>query len=111
MPAAEEAAQHLAAGADGLSALEAGLNVVEVDPASGPYFVGRGGIPDAVGTVQLDAAVMRGSDCALGAVGALEWCPRAVSVARKVLDVCPHSMLVGDSGMAATSHMTAWPGM
>jgi len=26
------------------------------------------------GQVQLDAAIMRGSDCALGAVGALEGC-------------------------------------
>jgi len=94
-PAADEAARLLAQGADALDALEAGLNVVELDPASGPYFVGLGGIPNAAGSVQLDAAVMRGSDCAFGAVGALEWCPRAVSVARKVLENSPHSLLVG----------------
>ena len=39
---------------------------------------------------------MRGQDCAFGAVGALEWCPTAVSVARRVLDNSPHSMLVGE---------------
>lgn len=62
--------------------------------------VGKGGIPNAVGAVQLDAAVMRGSDCALGAVAAFEHCPRAVSVARQVLEASPHSMLVGQGADA-----------
>ena len=44
----------------------------------------------------VSAAVMRGQDCALGAVGAFEWCPTAVSVARRVLEKSPHSMLVGE---------------
>jgi hypothetical protein len=44
-PAADEAARLLAQGIDGVAALEAGLNVVELDPATGPYFVGKGTPP------------------------------------------------------------------
>jgi len=85
---------------EGLLALEKGLNVVELDPATGPYFVGKGGLPNAVGQVTLDAAVMRGSDCRLGSVAALQHCPRAVSVALQVLERSPHSMLVGNGADA-----------
>ena len=53
-PAADRAVALLIEGIDGLTALEAGLNVVELDPATGPYFVGRGGIPNCEGTVQLE---------------------------------------------------------
>ena len=46
--------------------------VVENDPTTGRYFVGRGCYPNSEGVVQLDAALMRGHDCAFGAVAALE---------------------------------------
>lgn len=45
---------------------------VEDDPSTGPYYVGRGSYPNAGGVVQLDAAIMRGRDCRVGAVAALE---------------------------------------
>lgn len=45
---------------------------VEDDPNTGVYFVGRGCCPNEDGIVQLDAGIMRGSDCSLGAVCALE---------------------------------------
>lgn len=48
------------------------LSVIEDDPTTGRYFVGRGCYPNREGVVQLDAALMRGSDCAFGAVAALE---------------------------------------
>ena len=46
--------------------------VVEDDPTTGPYYVGRGCYPNRNGIVQLDAALMRGSDHSFGAVAALE---------------------------------------
>ena len=94
-PAAVEAEKQLRLSMSSVEALEKGLNVVELDPESGPYFVGKGGLPNAVGRITLDAAIMRGSDCQLGSVAAFERCPRAISVARCVLEKSPHSMLVG----------------
>lgn len=46
--------------------------VVEDDPSTGPYYVGRGCYPNHEGTVQLDAAIMSGSNHSFGAVAALE---------------------------------------
>ena len=48
------------------------LSVVEDDPETGIYYVGRGCYPNMEGVVQLDAALMRGRDCAFGAVASLE---------------------------------------
>ena len=44
---------------------------VEEDSSTGPYFVGRGGIPNAAGDIQVDAALMRGLDCQFGGVAGL----------------------------------------
>ena len=46
--------------------------VIEDDPATGVYYVGRGCYPNSEGVVQLDAALMRGRDCCVGAVAGLE---------------------------------------
>ena len=45
---------------------------VEDDPTTGPYYIGKGSHPNSNGVLQLDAALMRGSDCRVGAVAALE---------------------------------------
>ena len=46
--------------------------MVEDDPTTGPFYIGRGCYPNSEGIVQLDAALMRGSDYSFGAVAALE---------------------------------------
>lgn len=46
--------------------------VVEDDPETGVYYIGRGCYPNKEGVVQLDAALMRGRDCSFGAVAGLE---------------------------------------
>jgi len=46
--------------------------VIEDDPATGVYYVGRGCYSNSEGVVQLDAALMRGNDCRVGAVAGLE---------------------------------------
>lgn len=45
---------------------------VENDASTGIYHVGRGSYPNQDGIVQLDAAIMRGSDFSIGAVCALD---------------------------------------
>ena len=82
-------------GGTSVEALKAGITVVEDDSSLGPRNVGRGNFPNAAGFPQYDGAVMRGSDCGIGAVGALEHCPNAFSVACSVLEKSRHSFLAG----------------
>ena len=92
--AAANAAAHakLSSGGSLLDAVEAGARVPEADPNN--HSVGLGGYPDRDGHVTLDAIIMddRGN---LGAVAALEDVVHAVSVARKVMEKTPHTLLVG----------------
>ena len=46
--------------------------VIEDDPETGFYFVGRGGLPNSKGVLECDAAVMVGDTCRFGAVAALQ---------------------------------------
>lgn len=83
----------LASGGSLLDAVEAGARVPEADPTI--HTVGLGGYPDRDGHVTLDAIIMddRGG---LGAVAALEDVVHAVSVARRVMEKTPHTLLVGE---------------
>ena len=84
---------------------------------TGPYVVGRGSYPNSEGTVQLDAAIMRGRDCSIGAVCGLEGSvqplqdaatlvvqlchvlshrySKPIQVARHIMVHSPHNVLVG----------------
>jgi len=86
----------MAARANGGSALdmvEAGGRVAEADESNSS--VGYGGLPDRDGRVTLDACVMTWAGD-IGAVCALEDVGHAVSVARRVMERTPHTMLVGE---------------
>ena len=86
----------IAARAEGGSALdmvEAGGRVAEADESNSS--VGYGGLPDRDGRVTLDACVMTWAGD-IGAVCALEDIVHAVSVARRVMERTPHTMLVGE---------------
>ncbi len=86
----------IAARANGGSALdmvEAGGRVAEADESNAS--VGYGGLPDRDGRVTLDACVMTWNGD-IGAVCALEDIVHAVSVARRVMERTPHTMLVGE---------------
>lgn len=86
----------LAARANGGTAVdmvEAGGRVAEAD--EGNSSVGLGGLPDRDGRVTLDACVMNWNGD-IGAVCALEDVVHAVSVARRVMERTPHTMLVGE---------------
>jgi N4-(beta-N-acetylglucosaminyl)-L-asparaginase len=86
----------LKAGGSALDAVEAGARVPEADPNN--HSVGLGGYPDRDGRVTCDASIMddRGG---LGSVAALEDIVHAVSVARRVMEKTPHTMLVGEGAL------------
>jgi N4-(beta-N-acetylglucosaminyl)-L-asparaginase len=86
----------LKAGGSALDAVEAGARVPEADPTN--HSVGLGGYPDRDGRVTLDAAIMDDQG-GLGSVAALEDVVHAVSVARRVMEKTPHTMLVGEGAL------------
>lgn len=93
VPANNAAWPVLAAGGRALDAVEAGVRVPEADPEV--MSVGYGGRPDREGHVTLDACIMdeRGQ---AGSVAFLEGIMHPISVARKVMELTPHVMLVGE---------------
>ena len=88
------AAQALAVGERALDAIEAGIRLVEADECV--RTVGRGGWPNILGDVELDAAIMDGDTRRTGAVGALKGFLHPISVARAVLERLPHELVAGD---------------
>ena len=97
-PANERAWEALAAGGSALDAAEAGVNVPELDPDV--QSVGLGGLPNAEGEVELDAAVYWAPERGVGAVAGLRRVARAVSVARRVMEATAHCMLAGEEARA-----------
>ncbi|WP_159757894.1 N(4)-(beta-N-acetylglucosaminyl)-L-asparaginase [Sphingomonas sp. 8AM] len=92
--AANEAAfAAMKAGGSLLDAVEAGAKVPEADPSN--HSVGYSGYPDRDGHVTLDAVIMDDAG-AVGAVAALENTTHAISVARRVMEKTPHTLLVGE---------------
>jgi len=81
-------------GGSALDAVEACARVIEADPSD--TSVGRGGKPNVLGVVELDASLVDGTDHRVGAVGALVGYLHPISVARAVMERLPHVMLVGD---------------
>ncbi|HSA56262.1 MAG TPA: N(4)-(beta-N-acetylglucosaminyl)-L-asparaginase [Gemmatimonadaceae bacterium] len=84
----------IAAGADTLDAIIAGVNIQELDPDD--QSVGLGGLPNEEGVVQLDASCMHGPTKRAGAVGCLEDIATPSLVAKAIMDYTDHIMLVGD---------------
>ena len=80
-------------GADVLEAVVAGVQINELDPADDS--VGYGGLPNAEGVVQLDASCMHGPTKRAGAVAALEGVRTPSLVAKAVLEMTDHHLIVG----------------
>ncbi|HEY6203968.1 MAG TPA: isoaspartyl peptidase/L-asparaginase [Candidatus Limnocylindria bacterium] len=81
-------------GGSALDAVEACARVIEADPSD--TSVGRGGKPNVLGVVELDASLVDGTTHRVGAVGALAGYLHPITVARAVMERLPHVMLVGD---------------
>lgn len=91
--AVRAAGEILAAGGSALDAVEAGVRLVETDPAV--ESVGRGGFLNAQGKLELDGAVMDGDTLRMGVVAGVQGFEHPVSIARAVMERTCHSILVG----------------
>src|ERR1700716_199822 len=92
--AVQAAAALLEQGKPAVDAAIAGAQAVEDDPSV--HSVGYGGLPNAIGTVQLDACIMDGQTLACGAVAGLENIRHPAALARRVMEKTPHVLLVGE---------------
>ncbi|GJG87860.1 hypothetical protein tb265_30410 [Gemmatimonadetes bacterium T265] len=93
----------LAAGADPLDAVVAGVNVVELNPDD--QSVGLGGLPNENGVVQLDASCMHGPTKRAGAVACLEGIATPSLVAKAVMDHTDHVLIVGQDALQFARRM------
>ena len=96
-PANERAAEIFHGGGSLLDAVEKGINVPEDDP--NVTSVGYGGLPNAEGEVELDAAIMDGTRHRAGAVCSLRSIRNPISVARQVLERTIHTTLAGEGAL------------
>jgi len=76
-----------------LDAVENSIRGVESN--ADDHGVGVGAIPNLQGVIQLDASIMEGKTRRAGAVAALEGFLHPITVARKVMEVSPHVLIVG----------------
>ena len=83
----------LEAGGSALDAIEAAVVILEDDPV---FDAGYGSHLNLDGRVECDAIVMDGSTLRAGAVATLQHVRNPVRLARKVLENCPHMMLVAE---------------
>lgn len=99
----EAAVQVLREGGTAVSAVEAGIRLVEDNPDD--HSVGYSGFPNLLGEVELDASIMNGRSLESGAVGAIKGYPHPISIARKVMETLPHVMLVSDGAERFAAEM------
>lgn len=92
-----KAVELMQAGSDPLDAAVEGVAIVEADPSD--HTVGRGGIPNEDGVVELDAAVMHGPTHGGGAVASLRNIVHPAQVARLVMRRTDHCLLVGEGAL------------
>ena len=89
----QRAVEAMIKGTDTLDAGVEAVKLVELDPTD--QSVGYGGLPNAEGVVQLDAACMHGPSKRAGAVGALEGIKTPSEIVRLIMKYTNHIMLVG----------------
>lgn len=101
-------ASRLMGGASALDAIEAGVRLVEASEEV--RTVGRGGWPNLIGDVELDASIMDGTTLRTGAVGSLTGYLHPISIARQVLERLPHELLVGEGARRFANEISAEAG-
>ncbi len=95
----------LARGGSALDAVEACAKIIEADTTD--TSVGRGGKPNVLGEVELDASIVDGTTHRTGAVAALKGYLHPISVARAVMERTPHVFIVGDGAARFASEIGA----
>ncbi|NLB39125.1 MAG: N(4)-(beta-N-acetylglucosaminyl)-L-asparaginase [Clostridiales bacterium] len=88
------AAPGLEAGGTAEEAVITTIKLVEADARESS--VGYGGMPNADGVVELDAALMDGRTMNFGAVAAVRGFRHPILIARDVMHCTPHTFLVGE---------------
>ena len=83
----------LAGGGSALDAVEAAIMVLEDDPV---FDAGYGSHLNLDGRVECDAIVMNGATLRSGAAATLQRVKNPIQLARKILENCPHMMLVAE---------------
>ncbi len=83
----------LQAGGSALDAIEAAVVILEDDPV---FDAGYGSHLNLDGRVECDAIVMDGSTLRAGSVATVQHIRNPVRLARKILENCPHMMLVAE---------------
>ncbi len=81
-------------GGTALDAVEESIKLIENNPYD--ITVGFNGFPNLQGIVELDASIMDGKTRNAGSVAAVKNFRHPISIARKVMDISPHVMLVGE---------------
>jgi len=84
-------------GSSSINAVEEGIKYVELDN-NDQYYVGIGGLPNADGDMEFDAAIMD-SNKRYGAVMALKNIKTPISIARSVMEKCIHNVICGDGAL------------
>jgi L-asparaginase / beta-aspartyl-peptidase len=83
----------LSCGGSALDAVEATVTVLEDDPV---FDAGYGSHLNFDGRVECDAIVMNGATLRAGAAATLQRIKNPIRLARKILEHCPHMMLVAE---------------
>ncbi len=79
-----------------LDAVETAVASMETSEA---FNAGRGSCLTIAKTIEMDAGVMDGRNIKCGAVGAIRGLANPIKVARKVMELTPHALLVGTAAM------------
>ncbi len=83
-------------GSSALEVVEYCVCLLEDDPL---YNAGRGSVLNEYGEVEMDAAIMNGSDLAAGSVAGIKNIKNPIALARLVLKKSEHVMLIGHGAM------------
>lgn len=87
----------LKAGGPALDAVTAAVVALEDDPL---FNAGRGAVMTDAGTLEMDAAIMNGTDRAAGAVAGICGPRHPILAARAVMEMTPHVLMIGDGALA-----------
>ncbi len=91
--AAEVGSNALERGGTAVDAVEAAVREMEEDPT---YDAGRGAFLNREGVIELDASIMDGASLRAGSVAAVRNILHPVTLARRVMELTDHVMLVGE---------------
>jgi beta-aspartyl-peptidase (threonine type) len=86
----------LLTGGSALDAVQKAVEFLEADPT---FNAGRGSVLNARGEVELDAAIMEGSELKAGSVACVSRVLHPVALARRMLETSPHVMLSGEGAL------------